>query len=123
MQVLAEQCRRLGVDIEASSAQTAALALAGSGAPVGKKKPAWNLDISAIHRRIKDEVRAGGGRSGAGAPASQSSEQSPLPPGWEVSHILRDSDLACSAFIGTACPACLQGGMCYLGCLDGWHCV
>ena len=110
MQVLAEQCRRLGVDIEASSVQTAALALAGNGTPVGKKKPAWNLDISAIHRRIKDEVRASGGRSGAGAPTAQSSEQSPLPPGWEVSPILRDSDLACPVFIGTACPACLPAG-------------
>jgi hypothetical protein len=107
MQVLAEQCRRLGLDVEASSAQTAALALAGNGNPVGKKKPAWNLDISAIHRRIKDEVRAGGGHLGAGAPASQSSEQSPLPPGWEVSHFIRDLGLACSMLLPTW-PICRE---------------
>ena len=62
-QVLVEQCRRLGLDVEASSAHIASLAQAssragGAGAPRGggtaRRSPAWNLDISAIHARIKN---------------------------------------------------------------------
>ena len=77
MQVLAEQCRRLGVDIEASSSQSAAPAASGSSTPVGGRgRQGWNLDVSAIHRRIKDEARGAGGRP--------CPEARPLPPGWEV---------------------------------------
>ena len=89
-QVLAEQCRRLGVDIEASISQTAALAQASNGVSVNKKKPGWNLDISSIHRRIKDDIRnsssSSGSRVQASGAASESPEQLPLPPGWEVSN-------------------------------------
>ena len=85
--MLAEQCRRLGVDIEASSSQAAALTQASNGASVSRKKPAWNLDISSIHRRIKDDIRnsSSSSRVQASGAASQSPEQLPLPPGWEVS--------------------------------------
>lgn len=80
------------MDIEASSAQSAAMALASNGvAPGSRKKQGWNLDISAIHRRIKDDMRGGGAgaRSRPAAPASDSaSEKTPLPPGWEVMSLL-----------------------------------
>ena len=59
-QVLVEQCRRLGVDVEASSAHLAHMQQAAGrdnggakGAGGGGRKPGWNLDISAIHERIK----------------------------------------------------------------------
>lgn len=87
--MLAEQCRRLGVDIEASSSQAAALSQASNGVAVSRKKPSWNLDISSIHRRIKDDIRNSSSNSSsrmqASGAASESSEQLPLPPGWEVS--------------------------------------
>jgi hypothetical protein len=58
VQVLVEQCRRLGIDVEASSAHLAHMAQASrgggaGGTGAGGRKPAWNLDISAIHARIK----------------------------------------------------------------------
>ena len=84
-QVLAEQCRRLGVDIEAGSSQTAAVALASNGMSTSRKKPGWNLDISSIHRRIKDDMRSGSIRLQAPGHPSESPEQLPLPPGWEAS--------------------------------------
>ena len=65
-QVLVEQCRRLGVDIEASSAHIASMAEAARGSSNGaagssggppRRKPGWNLDISAIHARIKQVWR------------------------------------------------------------------
>ena len=87
--MLAEQCRRLGVDIEASSSQAAALTQASNGVSVSRKKPSWNLDISSIHRRIKDDIRNSSSSSSSRVQASgaalESPEQLPLPPGWEVS--------------------------------------
>ena len=60
VQVLVEQCRRLGVDVEASSARLAHMQQAAGrdsggakGSGGGARKPAWNLDVSAIHARIK----------------------------------------------------------------------
>lgn len=86
MQVLSEQCRRLGIDIEASSAHIAALSEARG---IARKKPAWNLDISSIHRRIKEDLRTvnqqrsrAAGATGADPPPYKG--DSSLPPGWEV---------------------------------------
>ena len=76
------------MDVEASSSQTAALAQASNGVSAGKKKPGWNLDISSIHRRIRDDIRnssSSSSRAQASGAASESPEQLPLPPGWEVS--------------------------------------
>jgi len=85
VQVLAEQCRRLGVEIEAGSSQTAAVALASNGMSTSKKKPGWNLDISSIHRRIKDDMRSGSSRLQASGHPCETPEQPPLPPAWEAS--------------------------------------
>ena len=89
--MLAEQCRRLGVEVEASSSQAAAVAQASNGASASRKKPGWNLDISSIHRRIKDDIRSSSGNNSSSrlqaSGASESPEQMPLPPGWEVSHL------------------------------------
>ena len=85
LQVLSEQCRRLGIDIEASSAHIAALSEA-RGNPA-RKKPAWNLDISSIHRRIKEDMRTNlRAKTGSPAPSDPPpcSGNSSLPPGWEV---------------------------------------
>ncbi|BDA46239.1 probable phosphoinositide phosphatase SAC9 [Coccomyxa sp. Obi] len=84
VQVLSEQCRRLGIDIEASSAHIAALSEARGTA---RKKPAWNLDISSIHRRIKEDMRSSQ-RAKTNSPAPSDpppySGDSSLPPGWEA---------------------------------------
>ncbi len=96
MQVLSEQCRRLGIGIEASSAHIAALSEARG---VARKKPAWNLDISSIHRRIKEDMRTSQRtKTGAGEPPPYNGDSS-LPPGWEVQHFT----ISCSVlFIGSA---------------------
>ena len=90
--MLAEQCRRLGVEVEASSSQTAALAQASNGAAASRKKPGWNLDIRSIQRRIKADSSSSSSNSSssrlqASGAASECPEQMPLPPGWEVSHL------------------------------------
>ena len=57
VQVLVEQCRRLGIDVEASSAHIAHMEQVSRGTGAGGtstgRKPGGNLDISAIHARIK----------------------------------------------------------------------
>ena len=85
LQVLSEQCRRLGIDIEASSAHIAALSEARG---IARKKPAWNLDISSIHRRIKEDMRSSQRpKTGTGDPPPYNGDSS-LPPGWEVTLLL-----------------------------------
>ncbi len=118
-QVLAEQCRRLGVDVEASSSQTAALAQASNGATVSKKKPSWNLDISSIHRRIKDDIRnsSSSSRVQASGAASESPEQLPLPPGWEVSNC--SMQVMCHLLPITGEPVIAMRPV--LDCVDGQH--
>jgi hypothetical protein len=82
VQVLAEQCRRLGIDVEASSAHIAALSEPRGAA---RKKAAWNLDISSIHRRVKEDLRSTQrARAAAASDPPPYTGDSTLPAGWEV---------------------------------------
>ena len=88
-QVLAEQCRRLGLDVEAAAPAAGAPdgakergAGAGRGNPKAKPRDPAALDISSIHRRVRDLMLARGERAG-GDPPTYSGDTS-LPAGWEA---------------------------------------
>ncbi|KAK9827235.1 hypothetical protein WJX81_000601 [Elliptochloris bilobata] len=88
VQVLAEQCRRLGLNIESPAAAAAATngarergGGAGQGNSNGKPRDPAALDISSIHRRVRDLMLAKGDRSGD--PPSYSGNDT-LPAGWEA---------------------------------------
>ncbi|KAL3148494.1 hypothetical protein ABBQ38_013936 [Trebouxia sp. C0009 RCD-2024] len=88
VQVLAEQARRLGIVIEAENA----LENSAARAAVSKKKkdPGYSLEISSIHRRVKEmmkartapEAEASAGRGTSYQPVQESA--SALPSGWEA---------------------------------------
>ena len=88
-QVLAEQARRVGITIEAENA----LEQSAARAAVSKKKkdPGYSLEISSIHRRVKEMMRSRGTTPEAEAVASKGpvyqplqDAESDLPPGWEA---------------------------------------
>ena len=88
-QVLAEQARRVGITIEAENA----LEQSAARAAVSKKKkdPGYSLEISSIHRRVKEMMRSRGSTPEAEAVASKGpvyqplqDAESDLPPGWEA---------------------------------------
>lgn len=88
VQVLAEQARRLGITIEAENA----LENSAARAAVSKKKkdPGYSLEISSIHRRVKEMMRAWPAHE-AEASASRGASYQPiqdsasaLPSGWEA---------------------------------------
>ncbi|KAK9818315.1 hypothetical protein WJX72_010447 [[Myrmecia] bisecta] len=76
VQVLVEQCRRLGINIE-PTASAPSSAAARSAASKAKKNDVASLEISSIHRRVKDLMRE---RMQAPKQA-----EAPLPAGWEQS--------------------------------------
>ena len=88
--MLAEQCRRLGLDVEAAAPTAGAPdgtkergAGAGRGNPkANKPRDPAALDISSIHRRVRDLMLARGERAG-GDPPTYSGDTS-LPAGWEA---------------------------------------
>lgn len=104
--MLAEQCRRLGIDVEASSAHMAALSSdSGSRGGVAGKMPGWNLDLSIIHRRIKEDQRnkqRNNAAAGAAAEPPPYSGDASLPPGWEVCHSV-------SSLLGVDAHRCNEG--------------
>lgn len=91
LQVLAEQCRRLGLDVELPGAEVDASsggarahgAAAGRRTPKAKPRDPAALDISSIHRRVRDLMLAKGERGGGSDPPSYSGDAT-LPAGWEV---------------------------------------
>lgn len=89
VQVLVEQARRLGVVIEAENA----LENSAARAAVSKKKkdPGYSLEISSIHRRVKEMMKSRGTAPEAEASASRGASHPPLqtpdpalPSGWEA---------------------------------------
>ena len=89
VQVLAEQARRLGITIEAENA----LEKSAARAAVSKKKkdPGYSLEISSIHRRVKEMMKSRGTAPEAEASASRGASYQPLqdsdsalPSGWEA---------------------------------------
>ena len=89
VQVLAEQARRLGITIEAENA----LENSAARAAVSKKKkdPGYSLEISSIHRRVKEMMKSRATAPEAEASASRSALHQPLqdsetalPSGWEA---------------------------------------
>lgn len=89
VQVLAEQARRLGITIEAENA----LENSAARAAVSKKKkdPGYSLEISSIHRRVKEMMKSRATAPEAEASASRSASNQPLqdsdsalPSGWEA---------------------------------------
>lgn len=88
-QVLAEQARRVGISIEAENAVEQSAARAALSKK--KKDPGYSLEISSIHRRVKEMMRSRATPSDADASASKGSAyqslqnaESALPPGWEA---------------------------------------
>ena len=87
--MLAEQCRRLGLDVEAAAPAAGAPdgakergAGAGRGNPKAKPRDPAALDISSIHRRVRDLMLARGERAGGDPPTY--SGDTLLPAGWEA---------------------------------------
>ena len=89
MQVLAEQARRVGITVEAENA----LENSAARAAVSKKKkdPGYSLEISSIHRRVKEMMKSRGTAPEAEASASRGASLQPpqdsdsaLPSGWEA---------------------------------------
>jgi len=89
LQVLAEQARRVGITIEAENA----LEQSAARAAVSKKKkdPGYSLEISSIHRRVKEMMRSRATTPETEAAASKGPAYQPLqdgnselPPGWEA---------------------------------------
>lgn len=89
VQVLAEQARRVGITIEAENAQEQSAARAA----VSKKKkdPGYSIEISSIHRRVKEMMRSRATTPETEAAASKGpvyqplqDAESDLPPGWEA---------------------------------------
>ena len=89
MQVLAEQARRVGLTIEAENA----LEQSAARAALSKKKkdPGYSLEISSIHRRVKEMMKSHATTPEAEASASTGPSYQPLqepdsalPSGWEA---------------------------------------
>ena len=89
VQVLAEQARRLGIAIEAENA----LENSAARAAVSKKKkdPGYSLEISSIHRRVKEMMKSRGTAPEAEASGTRGTSHQPLqdsesalPSGWEA---------------------------------------
>ena len=110
--MLAEQCRRLSLDVEAAAPSAGAAdgakergAGAGRGNPKAKPRDPAALDISSIHRRVRDLMMARGERAG-GEPPTYSGDI-PLPAGWEARYLQQQPrSVAC------CCPRNLQNMLC-----------
>lgn len=79
VQVMAEQARRLGIVIEEQPRQKSP---SRSSAAPAKKKPrdlGGALEISTIHRRVRNFMKA----QGSSPPESSAAVYARLPPGWE----------------------------------------
>lgn len=111
VQVLVEQARRLGVVIEAENAVENSAARAA----VSKKKkdPGYSLEISSIHRRVKEMMKLRGTAPEAEASASRGASYQPLqnsdpalPSGWEARTDESSGVLSCPH--GThVCASCM----------------
>ena len=87
--MLAEQARRVGLTIEAKNAVEQSAARAALSKK--KKDPGYSLEISSIHRRVKEMMKSRAATSEAEPSASRGASyqplqepDSPLPPGWEA---------------------------------------
>ena len=106
--MLAEQCRRLGLDVDApapvgEAAGDARARGAGAGRSGGRPKPRdpAALDISSIHRRVRSLMLAKGERGGGGEPPAGGGDAG-RPAGWEA------------RAVAGGCPGSGRGDRCQL---------